>query len=512
MKHSRTVTCEAIARKPLHSATMSTPAGIPDDASKAPGDLHPELFAEQAHDVVDWIAGYLADPGRYPVLPAVEPGDMRRSLPPAAPDEPEPLDAIIRDFETLIVPGLTHWNHPRFLAYFAITGSAPGILAELLCAAVNVNAMLWQTSPAATELEEHVLDWLRAMLGLEPGWFGITTDTASISSLLALAAAREARAELAVRARGLAGRADVPVLRVYCSEHAHSSIDKAAMTLGIGHDNVVKIGADAEFRLRPDLLAAAVREDRERGFLPLAAVSTVGTTSTTSVDPTRAIADICARESMWLHVDAAYAGAAAVIPEMRWIFDGVEGADSLVVNPHKWLFTPVDCSAFWTRRPDILRRAFALVPDYLVTREQDEATNFMDYGVQLGHRFRALKLWFVLRAYGRRGLIERLEHHIALARELTSWIEEEPHWRVVAPVNFSVVCFRHEPTGLSAQELDRHNEELLQHVNASGAGYLSHTRLHGRYVIRVAIGNIRTERSHVREVWDVLRKRAGNGE
>ena len=485
---------------------MSTPAGITDGADNAPGDLRSGLFAEHAHAAVDWIADYLADPERYPVLSAVTPGYVRRSLPSAPPDEPEPLGAIVRDFETLIVPGLTHWNHPRFLAYFAITGSAPGILAELLCAAVNVNAMLWKTSPAATELEEHVLDWLRQMLGLEPGWFGITTDTASISSLLALAAAREARDELAVRSRGLAGRADVPVLRVYCSEHAHSSIDKAAMTLGIGHDNVVKVGSDTDFRLRPDLLAAAVREDRARGFLPLAAVSTVGTTSTTSVDPTPAIADICAREKLWLHVDAAYGGAAAIIPEMRWVFDGVERADSLVVNPHKWLFTPVDCSALWTRRPDVLRRAFALVPDYLVTREQDEATNFMDYGVQLGHRFRALKLWFVLRAYGRRGLVERLQHHIALARDLASWIEREAHWRVVAPVQFSVVCFRHEPPGLSAEEIDRHNEELLHHVNASGAGYLSHTRLGGRYVIRVAIGNIRTDRSHVRDVWEVLRQ------
>jgi aromatic-L-amino-acid decarboxylase len=472
------------------------------------GDLPPEEFRRYGHQLIDWITGYLANPEQYRVLPDVKPGDIRQQLPAAPPEQPVALGDILADFEQQILPGLTHWNHPGFFAYFAITASVPGILAELLIAALNVNGMLWKTSPSATELEQVALDWLRQMLGLGDGWFGIINDTASISSLLALAAAREARPELDIRQRGMAGRADLPVLRVYTSEQSHSSIDKAAITLGIGHENVVHIGTDDDFQMRPDLLEAAIVADRERGYLPLAAVATVGTTSTTSIDPVPAIAAICRRENVWLHVDGAYGGIAAILPEKRHIFEGVEQADSLVVNPHKWLFTPIDLSAFYTRHPDSLRRAFSLVPEYLVTAEQNEVVNFMDYGVQLGRRFRALKLWMVIRAFGVEGLAARIRGHIALAQHFASCVQRAQDWELLAPTPFSTVCFRFAPKGVDEATLDRWNEAILNHVNASGKVYLSHTKLRGHFTLRMAIGNLRTERRHIDEAWHLLQAAA----
>ena len=460
--------------------------------------------------VLAWIRAYLADPERHPVLAQVAPGDIRRQLPAAPPADAEPLAAILDDFERIVLPGVTHWNHPAFFAWFAISSSIPGILGETLTAALDVNGMVWKSSPAATELEQVVTDWLRQMIGLpDDGWFGMLTDTASISSLLALAAAREARPELAVRERGLAGRTDVPRLRVYCSEHAHSSIDKAAITLGLGHENVVKVPADAAYRMDAAALDAAIRDDVARGWVPLAAVATVGTTSTTSVDPVRAVAAVCRAHGMWLHVDGAYGGVAGIVPELRWAMDGVELADSLVVNPHKWLFTPVDCSAFWTRRPDVLRRAFALVPDYLVTATDDVAVNYMDYGVQLGRRFRSLKLWMVIRAFGADGLAERVRAHCAMARDFAAWVEADDEWRLAAPVPFSLVCFRWAPAGVPDVETDAANERIMHAVNATGRTFLSHTKLDGRYVLRLAIGNLRTEASHVAEAWRLLREAAG---
>ncbi|MBA3672156.1 MAG: amino acid decarboxylase [Gemmatimonadaceae bacterium] len=475
------------------------------------GDLPTADLLETGQQLLAWIAEYLEHPERYAVVSRAKPGEVRASLPAAPPAAGESLERIIGDFERTIIPGITHWNHPGCFAYFSISSSVPGILAELLIAALDVNAMLWKTSPAATELEELVMDWLRQMLGMEPGWFGIINDTASISTMLALAAAREAKPELQIRARGMAGRADLPVLRVYCSEQAHSSVDKGALTIGIGLDNVVKIPVDDDFRMRPDALAAAITADRAAGMLPLACVATVGTTSTTSIDPVRAIAEICRREGVWLHVDGSYGGVAAVAPEHRHVLDGVELADSLVVNPHKWLFTPVDCSAFYTRHPDVLKRAFSLVPEYLVTREQDDVVNLMDYGVQLGRRFRALKLWMVIRAFGSEGLAARLEHHCSLARTFASWVQAEDGWQLVAPVPLSLVCFRYAPAGRSDEECDARNAAILERVNASGETYLSHTRLHGRLVLRLAIGNIRTEERHVARAWELLREAASVG-
>ena len=470
------------------------------------GDLSRDELVEQGRSVLDWIAEYLEHPEQYPVLSQAKPGEILASLPPSPPREAEPLERILADFETKIIPGITHWNHPAFFGYFATSSSVPAILAEMLVATLDVKAMLWKTSPAATELEQLVTDWLRQMLGLNDGWFGITTDTASISSMLSLAAARESRPELAVRERGMAGRTDLPRLRVYASEHVHSSVDKGALALGIGLENVVKIAADDEFRMRPDALAAAIAADRALGYLPLACVATVGTTSTSSIDPVPAIAEICRRENVWLHVDGAYGGMLAVVPEFRSVLEGVEGADSLVVNPHKWLFTPAECSVLFLKRPEVLKRAFSLVPEYLVTREQDEVVNYMDYGVQLGRRFRALKLWMIIRGFGTDGLAERLREHCMLARTFAAWVALSEDWELMAPVPFSLVCFRYAPSGMSDLECDQRNEAIMHAVNAGGDVFLSHTKLHGRFTLRLAIGNIRTEERHVALAWQRLKE------
>jgi aromatic-L-amino-acid decarboxylase len=440
-----------------------------------------------------------------PVLAQVAPGTVANQLAATAPVHAQSLDTILADVERVIVPGITQWHHPGFMAYFANSSSVPSVLGELLMSGLNANAMLWVTSPAATELEQRVMDWLWTAMGLPDAasWFGIITDTASMSTLLALAAAREA-AGFDVRRKGMAGRADLPVLRVYISEHTHSSADKACITLGLGSDNVVKIPVDEQFRMRADALDAAIRADRAAGMHPLAVVATIGTTSTSSIDPVPAIADICEREQVWLHVDAAYAGVMGIAPEFRPALDGVTRADSYLTNPHKWLFTTMDCSALWTRHPDVLRRAFSLVAEYLVTARDSQVVNYMDYGVQLGRRFRALKLWMVMRAFGTEGLASRLRDHCAMAREFAAQVDAHPDWTTSAPVPFSLVCFRYAPAGLSDADADAANARILAAVNASGRVFLSHTRLHGRYVLRLAIGNILTQREHIALAWAEL--------
>lgn len=493
-------------------ADMTTPIDTESPTalhSSAPGDLSPEEFERQARVLARWIADYLANPERYPVLSRLGPGEFARSLPVAMPAQAESLDTIIGDLDRVIMPGVTHWNHPSFFAYFANTASVPGILAELVIAALNQVGILWRASPALSELEMVTTAWLRDAMGLPANWFGMITDTASVSTLQALAAARERDPALEIRHRGMAGRTDLPRLRVYCSEHAHSSIDKAVITLGLGAENVVRVPADGQFRMRIDALTAAVAADRAAGFRPLAVVATIGTTSTTSVDPVPAIADLCEREGIWLHVDAAYAGVLAMVPEHRVHFAGAERADSFVVNPHKWLFLPMDCSVFWTKHPAVLKRTFSLTPAYLETGEQDVALSQSDYSFQLGRRFRALKLWFVLRAFGLEGLVERLRAHCTLAVTLKGWITAEPGWEVVAPVPMSVVCFRHRPGGIVDEAvLQRHNTAILDWVNASGKAFLSHTKLGDRYVLRVAIGNLRTQEAHVAQAWTLLREAA----
>jgi aromatic-L-amino-acid decarboxylase len=468
------------------------------------GDLSPEEFRRTAHAAVDWIAEYLEHPERHPVRPAVSPGDISARLATSAPVTGESLDAILQDFHDVIVPGITHWNHPTFFGYFSISGSYPGILGELLAAGLNVNNMLWLTSPAATELELRTVDWLRQLMGLGEGWFGEITDTASISTLYALAAARE-MASPDIRARGMAG---LPPLRVYCSAHAHSSVDKAVLTLGLGLDNLVKVPVDEAFRMRPDALRACMADDIAAGYRPIAVVATVGTTSTSSIDNVAAIVPIAREAGCWVHVDGAYGGPAAIVPELRWLLDGVDGADSLVVNPHKWLFTPVDCSVLYTKRPDVLKRAFSLVAEYLRTRDDDHVVNLMDYGVQLGRRFRSLKLWMVLRAFGAEGIADRLRDHCELARDFAGMVHYEGGWEIAAPVPLSLVCFRFAPADTDEATRDRWNMAILEHVNASGVALLSHTKLHDRVVLRLAIGNVRTQRAHVERTWQALREAA----
>lgn len=469
------------------------------------GDMPPEQFRKFGHKLVDWVAAFLEQIERHPVLPDVKPGDIRNLLPNSPPDCGESMEEILPDIDKIIMPGMTHWNHPNFFAYFAITGSGPGIFGEFLSAAFNINGMLWKTCPASSELEKVSLDWLRQMLGLPQNFWGIIYDTASISSLHAIAAAREQLTELRIREEGLPGRLEVPRLRLYTSEQAHSSIEKAAITLGIGTNGVRKIPVDDAFRMNPDLLSEAISEDRRQGWRPFCVVATVGTTSTTSIDPVAEIAEVCERDGLWLHVDAAYGGAAAAVPEMKHVLEGCERADSIVVNPHKWLFVPVDLSAFYTRKPEVLRRAFSLVPEYLRTQEDSEVENYMDYGVQLGRRFRALKLWFVLRYFGCQGIVERIRYHIALALKFANWIDAHPDFERTAPTPFSTVCFRARPKNMDDENaLNTLNEQLLNAVNATREVFLSHTKLNQKFVLRLAIGNLRTEERHVRRAWEIL--------
>jgi len=499
-----------------------------------------EDFRKYGYQVVDWIANYLDHVGEMPVLSQIAPGDIKRHQPDHAPDRGESMDELLADVDRIILPGVTHWNHPSFFGYFAISGSVPGILGEMLAAAFNVNAMMWRTSPAATELEEVTLAWLRRMIGLPEDFGGVIYDTASISSLVAIAAARDAVPGLRVREEGLAAPVDLamtgskslsshaalaqgaPRLRLYCSEHAHSSVDKAAITLGLGQAGIRKIPADPEFRMDPLLLERAIGEDRENGWLPFCVVATVGTTSTTSIDPVQQIADVCEREKLWLHVDAAYGGSAAVVPEMRWVLDGAGRADSVVLNPHKWMFVPVDLSVLFCRRIEVIGRAFTLMPEYLRAPGADEVVNFMDYGPQLGRRFRAIKLWFVLRYYGVEGLANRIRNHIHLAKDFAAWVDASSDFERMAPTPLSTVCFRSRPDDLGPQSrayqyspgdcecyLDLLNEALMANVNKAGKLFLSHTKLNGKYTLRLAIGNIRTTRSHVERAWNLIRSEAG---
>lgn len=479
------------------------------DVAPPLGDMSAEEFRRFGHEIIDWIADYFERIEELPVLAQVEPGDLKAQLPSSPPEKGEAMETILADIDRLIVPALTHWSHPSFFAYFATSTSAPGIFGELLSAAFDVKSMLWRTSPASTELEEVTLDWLRQMLGLDAGMHGFIYDTASVSSMHAIAAAREG-VELRIREEGMSGRKDLPLLRVYASEHAHSSIDKGIITLGLGQRALRKIPTDSEFRMDPKALAEAIDEDKRNGFLPFCIVATVGTTSTSSIDPIPPIIEIGEKHAMWLHVDAAYAGSAAIVPEMRDILKGCHRADSLVLNPHKWLFTPFDLSVLYCRHLDLLQRAFSLVPEYLRTPEQDKVRSGSDYGIQLGRRFRALKLWMIIRYFGHEGLAARIREHCRLAKLFASWVEESNDWEVSAPVPFALVCFRAVPDGPGpiaedrTKQLDELNEAIMHAVNATGQAFLSHTKLNDQLVLRLSIGNIRTTEAHVRAVWDLL--------
>ena len=513
-----TVTADRL-RHVIEAAPDPAPPDPALDPEQVDGllDMDPERFRVAAHAVVDRIADYLAEVERYPVLPPIEPGTIGPRLPAHAPEAPEPIDRILADVDALVFPNATHWQHPGFFAYFATTASGPGMLGEFLTAALGQNPMLWRTSPIGTELEGVVVRWLREGLGLPDAFDGLLTDTASTSTLIALAAARE-HAGLDASALGLTAREELGAVRVYASTEAHSSIEKACMTLGLGRAAVVKVPTDDRFSMDPGALEALIAADRVAGRRPIAIVATIGTTSSTSVDPVAAIADIAEQEDLWLHVDSAYAGVVALLPDRRGPFAGWERADSIVVNPHKWLFTPLDASLLLSRRMDQLRAAFSLVPEYLRTLDRtNPVLDYNEYQPQLGRRMRALKLWIQLRWFGLEGLRRRIAHHLALAEQFAAWVDADPDWERLAPAPFSTVCFRYRPARLAGtaddtavrEWLDATNTALMDAVNKTGEVFLSHTRLRDRFTIRMAVGNLRTEPRHVERAWALLRREAG---
>jgi len=470
-------------------------------------DMSKEEFRKSGYKLIDWIADYLNEIEKYPVLAKVNPGDISKRIPLSPPGKGEDIENVLNDVEKILMDGITHWNHPGFMAYFNSTSSGPGILAELLTAGLGINGMLWKTSPAFTELEKAMMNWFRQMVGLSDNYWGIIYDTASTSSMHAIASARE-QLNLDFREKGMAGRSEVPRLRMYCSEHAHSSIEKGALTLGIGLEGIRKISVNEKYQMIPEKLHEAVKEDIKTGWKPFCVVATVGTTSTTSVDPLEEIASICVKYNLWLHIDAAYAGVTAMIPDMKWITKGWENADSIVINPHKWMFTPMDLSIYFTRKPAILKQAFSLVPEYLKTKQDNEVENLMDYGIQLGRRFRSLKLWFVIRYFGVEGLSELIIKHIKLAKEFAEWIQKEKDFELLAPVPFSTVCFRYNTGNKTEDELNILNEKLFEIINSSGKIFLSHTKLDDKFVFRLTIGSIRHESWHIEEAWKVIKQSA----
>lgn len=469
------------------------------------GDIPAEQFRQHLHQVADWIADYRENIGNLPISPKAAPGAIRKSLPTSAPEEGEPLEAILADVDSVVMPGVMHWAHPQFMGYFGATTSAPGILAEMYAAALNINAMTWRTSPVATELETVVLGWLQEWLGLGSEFDGVVYDTASISSMHALAAARE-EATTSVRTLGLSGRPELPIFRIYASDQAHSSIDKAAIALGLGEHNVRRIATDSAFRMDVKALREAIAADLRKEFKPLAVVATVGTTSTASVDPVAEIAAVCREHQMWLHIDAAYGGGMALLPECAWVTDGWNEADSVVVNPHKMLFVPFDFSALYVREIKRLRDVFTLVPEYLRGDAAGAEINYMDYGVQLGRRFRALKAWMVWRTFGRAGIAARIRDHIRLAQLFTSWVQSDGQFELAAPTVMGVVCFRAKAAEDAAS--DRLNSRLVETINAGGETYLMQTKLRGRVVMRLGLGNLLTTEEHLKRVWEIIKTRS----
>ena len=476
------------------------------------GDVPVEEFRAALHRAADWVADYRERIGERPVSPLSAPGDVAALLPTEMPGAPAPLSDLFDELDRVILPHVVNWGHPSFFGYFGSTTNAPGIVGEMLAAALNVSAMTWRTSPAATELETVVLEWLRRALSLPGEFTGVVYDTASVALLHALAAAREGL-RLDVRRRGLAGRGDVPVLRVYASEQAHSSVEKAAITLGVGEANVRRVTTDEHFRMDAAALRAAVEEDRRAGLLPLAVVATIGTTSTAASDPVEEIADFCRAQNVWLHVDAAYGGALALLPEYARLARMLAAADSLVVNPHKWLFVPLDFSALYTRKPELLRATFSLVPEYLRGDAERGEVNYMDYGVQLGRRFRALKAWAVFKTFGRAGIESRIREHLRLAHLFARGVAETDGFALTAVPEMAVVCFRALPEpGLGAAEKDACSDELnralVEAVNATGRAYLTHTSLRGRVTARIAVGNVLTEERHIAGLLALLEEEA----
>jgi aromatic-L-amino-acid decarboxylase len=466
----------------------------------------PEVFRAQAHALVDWMANYLRDVRSYPVVPDVRPGALRAQLPSEPPAEPESFERQFADFCRLILPGMTHWNHPRFFAYFPANHSPPSILAEMLTATLGAQCMSWQTSPAATELEQVMMSWLGRLVGVPHEWAGVIQDSASTATLVALLSARERASGGTFASEGAGDHR----LTVYASAEAHSSVDKGVKLAGYGLKQLRRIEVDADFAMVPEALEAALTRDRAAGFHPACVIATCGSTSSTAIDPIRKIGEICRRHNVWLHIDAAYAGSAAILPEKRAILDGIELADSMAFNPHKWLFTNFDCSAYFVKSPEWLLKTFAQSADYLKTSVDREVVNFRDWGIQLGRRFRALKLWFVMRSFGVSGLQTQLRRHIDLAARFRGWVESQAGFELMAPAPLALVCFRCRPAHLAADapEVDALNEQLLARINATGQAYLTPTRLKGRYAIRFSVGQLQTSLADVEACWSLITRAA----
>jgi len=466
-----------------------------------------EEFRRRAHETVDWMADYMEQVERFPVRSQVEPGDILNQLPHSAPHEGESFDAIMTDLGTVIMPGITHWQHPSFFAYFPANTSPPAILAEMVISTISPQCMLWQTSPAATELETLVMEWLRDMLGLPGEFTGVIQDTASTATLCAILTAREKVTNHAVNETGFVGKG---ILTAYCSAETHSSIEKGVKIAGLGRDNLRKVPVDGSYAMVPEELERAIERDKADGRLPTIVVATVGTTGSTAIDPLREVGEVCTRQGVWLHVDAAHAGTALVCPEFRWMVEGVEHADSLVMNPHKWMLTTLPTSAYFVKDPEALVRTFEILPEYLRTKEQG-VVNYRDWGIPLGRRFTALKLWFVIRSYGVTGLQGMVRRHVEMARAFKAEVDSAPDFEIMAPSPLNLVCFRYRPPGGADAEADRLNEELMERLNATGEVYLTHTKLGGRFALRMVVGQTFTEQRHVTAAWDLIRTLARGG-
>jgi len=468
--------------------------------------MNTDSFRKQAHEVVDWIADYFEHIEEYPVKSPAKPGEIMEHLPDTPPEKAEPFDQIMKDFNEKIIPGITHWQHPRFMAYFPANNSGPSILGEMLMSALGAQCMSWQTSPAATELEERVMEWLRGMIGLPESFTGVIQDTASTATLCSLLMAREQVSNFRINEQGFSQNAEYAI---YCSEEAHSSIEKAIKIAGFGRKALRKIPVDENFALIPSKLREAIITDLKNGVVPACVVAALGTTGSTAVDPLDEIGDICEEYDIWYHIDAAFSGTALLLPEKRWMSKGVEKADTFVFNPHKWMFTNFDCSAFYVKDPEALVRTFEILPEYLKTKEGSQVNNYRDWGIQLGRRFRALKLWFVIRQFGVEGLQQKIRKHIKMTEQLVKKIDQSIDFDRLAPVPVNTICFRYHPQDVKEEELNSLNKQLLHQLQDSGFVYLTHTKLNGQFAIRIVIGQTNVEERHVQEVWDFIQEKAG---
>jgi aromatic-L-amino-acid decarboxylase len=467
--------------------------------------MTPDEFRKHAHSLVEWMAIYLENIENYPVKSGVKPGEIFNKIPSSPPAEPEPFENLMHDLEEIIMPGITHWQNPSFFAYFPANSSPPSVLAEMITATLGAQCMNWETSPAAAELEEKMMIWLREMTGLPSNLEGVIQDSASTATLAAIITAREKVTRFAVNNDGAASAG---ILRVYCSGQAHSSVDKAVKICGIGKNNLVKIAVRDDFSMDPASLQKVIEDDKKKGFIPCCVVATIGTTGTTAVDPLRAIGEICSKNDIWLHVDAAMAGTALILPEFQWMIDGKEYIDSFLFNPHKWMFTNFDCTAFFIKDAAALIKTFEILPEYLKTRTRGVVNDYRDWGIPLGRRFRALKLWSVIRSYGTDGLQKKIREHIGFAVRLKEMILDESDFEILAPVIINVVCFRFCPAGLSENNLNELNEKLNHYLNDSGRLYLSHTMINGKYTLRMVTGQTNVTLSHVEKAWDLIQTSA----